>query len=970
MKLAKLLKKPFWLITTIAGISLSLSAVVGTVVGINSYNKSYYSYLNQIPSQLKVTEKAKISQEKFDSIVLNLKIKDNFKKWSAKTVLTAAKSDLYRYNLVSAFDLSELINNDYLVSFDLENAVVDQNSIKNVIIYAKSDKDQITYSKQIVLKGFGNTEQARTNFDFSQIDSSKSFVDLSRANLTLMEFQILLAQNFENERGSNWFSRLERALVASKASLSLYNSLGEPVFLGPDYQLNPVLDRKKLLTLLNKDGKLVLGLNLVQISTKKTMNLNLEVRGAISNQEISKILKSWLETNLQGKLKTKDDLQMALVKDKISLSDYWYGTPNSKVNTSQILTKSKEFKDLFDLSETNFFLNTKIGTVYLSIIPKLLDPSQISVVDKKKLVENQKIRFEITASLKRKAIDKKFIIQDLPVFVDLKVDFNKYQAAVAQMFGTIKAVKEFSMPEDQDAKTLSSNEIKQRVDRLFELAKTVTNLENPSEEVLKSIYLLNTGKYLVDQDQEKVKQELKTVIEGLKSKANTQKTEKNSPTQPKKPEVSLAKTMQNSAKTVKVSTFAEEAKGQSQSQQTQPVSTSSPQTSQNLNSNSTTSTNLALENEKFGTSIWTAFNFANIYNLENTKSEYEISTLGNKLFFDFKLVDKTNQNLILAQSKISLNNIINSNKSAYDIIKKFNPDVFLDGTINYQDQGKDKKEFILKDLSDNKLIFKSEDAIQTDQGLELKKPLKLSPTTNSSTTSQKTNKKDDIGVFWLALQVNNITDFNKNHHLISDGKGNGIILNKYKVKDETGYQLGLEYPGRNENNFITDIVDLVDGFIKFIFGWKQDQNNSSFLDTPSLLIDFNKYKNKKNTEFIKANTKILLEVVENNDRLSVSVFSSQAGKNHKQIIENRMHRSLHYKKADKAKEGVSPIPSFTDILNELQIGATDNDPKTQKAPVTFKAFMMSNDKNLVFGSNINNQEIRQALIDAYIVDKN
>ncbi|MXR57456.1 hypothetical protein DR096_02695, partial [Mycoplasma hyopneumoniae] len=292
----------------------------------------------------------------------------------------------------------------------------------------------------------------------------------------------------------------------------------------------------------------------------------------------------------------------------------------------------------------------------------------------------------------------------------------------------------------------------------------------------------------------------------------------------------------------------------------------------------------------------------------------------------------------------------------------------------------------LKDLSDNKLIFKSEDAIQTDQGLELKKPLKLSPTTNSSSsssTSQKTNKKDDIGVFWLALQVNNITDF-KNHHLISDKNGNGIILNKYKVKDETGYQLGLEYPGRNESNFLTDIVDF-DSFTKFIFGWKQDPNNSSFLDTPSLLIDFNKYnKNKNNSkdiEFIKANTKILLEVAENNDRLSVSVFSSQAGKNHKQIIENGMHRYLHYKKADRAKEGVSPIPSFTDILNELQIGATDKDPKTQKAPVTFKAFMMSNDKNLVFGSNINNQEIRHtlidayqeirhALIDAYIVDKN
>ncbi|XBO00269.1 multifunctional adhesin P102 [Mesomycoplasma hyopneumoniae] len=773
MKLAKLLKKPFWLITTIVGISLSLSAAVGTAVGINSYNKSYYSYLNQIPSQLKVAKNAKISQEKFDSIVLNLKIKDNFKKWSAKTVLTAAKSDLYRYNLVSAFDLSELINNDYSVSFDLENAVVDQNSIKNVIIYAKSDMDQITYSKQIVLKGFGNTEQARTNFDFSQIDSSKSFVDLSRANLTLMEFQILLAQNFENERGSNWFSRLERALVASKASLSLYNSLGEPVFLGPDYQLDPVLDRKKLLTLLNKDGKLVLGLNLVQISTKKTMNLNLEVRGAISNQEISKILKSWLETNLQGKLKTKDDLQMALVKDKISLSDYWYGSPNSKANTSQILTKSKEFKDLFDLSESNFFLIPKSELSILSIIPKLLDPSQISVVDKKKLVENQKIRFEITASLKRKAIDKKFIIQDLPVFVDLKVDFNKYQAAVAQMFGTIKAVKEFSMPEDQDAKTLSSNEIKQRVDRLFELAKTVTNLENPSEEVLKSIYLLNTGKYLVDQDQEKVKQELKTVIEGLKSKANTQKTEKIAPHNRKKPEVSLAKTTENSAKTVKVSTFAEEAKGQSQSQQTQPVSTSSPQTSQNSVPNSTSSSNSVLENEKFGTSIWTAFNFANIYNLENTKSEYEISTLGNKLFFDFKLVDKTNQNLILAQSKISLNNIIDSNKSAYDIIKKFNPDVFLDGTINYQDQGKDKKEFILKDLSDNKLIFKSEDAIQTDQGLELRKPLKLQ--SKSSNPEKEISTSLYTGAIYLVFDAKNISDGNW-INLLADRKGKGLVI--------------------------------------------------------------------------------------------------------------------------------------------------------------------------------------------------
>lgn len=149
------------------------------------------------------------------------------------------------------------------------------------------------------------------------------------------------------------------------------------------------------------------------------------------------------------------------------------------------------------------------------------------------------------------------------------------------------------------------------------------------------------------------------------------------------------------------------------------------------------------------------------------------SHLGNKLFFDFKLVDKTNQNLILAQSKISLNNIINSNKSAYDIIKKFNPDVFLDGTINYQDQGKDKKEFILKDLSDNKLIFKSEDAIQTDQGLELKKPLKLQ--SKPSNPEKEISTSLYTGAIYLVFDAKNISDGNW-INLLADRKGKGLVI--------------------------------------------------------------------------------------------------------------------------------------------------------------------------------------------------
>ncbi|MXR10711.1 hypothetical protein DR088_00770 [Mycoplasma hyopneumoniae] len=789
MKLAKLLKKPFWLITTIAGISLSLSAAVGIVVGINSYNKSYYSYLNENPSQLKTTKTTKISQQDFDKIVSNLKIRDNFKKISAKTALSAVKNDLYRYDLVRAFEFSSLETNNYQISFDLENAVVDQNSIKNVLVFAKSEKDQITYSKQIEIKGFAQDDEAAGDLVKFQIDQRKSFVNLYKFDYSFSEFQRILSENYRQIRNTNSFSKLANALISSKASLSLYNSLGQPVFLDENYRLEPVLNSKKELNLLEKDKKLYLELNLVEKESQKKINLTLEIRPLLTNQEFTSELKTLFESNLDQNLSLNLELKNALFHDRTSFSEYLYGSPQQRTKTDEVKQKANELKDLFGFRSAKFWQDTKFGTFYVIIKPQLLDPAKISQEDKKKLLADKKIRFEVLTTLKRKALDQQDVLSDIPVLVDLSLDSNKYEIALSQIFNSTNTTKEFKMQEYQDRAMLSTKEIKETIDKLANLATKVSNLSEPSDEVVRAVYLLNTGKYLFDDEIQQEKTNLKKIIEQARMKADTKNLVPKVPSPIQKPTTSATssgttKTSTGTEKKVSVSAFSDIISMKSQPEQTtnnvqvQASSTSqSPKSSPSQNSGQNS---IALE-EKFGHTIWKLLNTAQIYNFENTQGQYTISTEDDKLVFDFMLVSKADRAIIYQGSKISLGGLINSDKSAYDEIKQFSPDLFLDSTIGEQSdyKNKQKKDYTLKSLRDlmgNGFVYKpetksnpQENVLKLQTGSEQKKPL---PGLRS-------------GLIYIAFTVNNI---NKNdykpHYLIRDKNDKGVFIQRYQDKEE------------------------------------------------------------------------------------------------------------------------------------------------------------------------------------------
>ncbi|MXR33949.1 P110/LppT family adhesin N-terminal domain [Mesomycoplasma hyopneumoniae] len=791
MKLAKLLKKPFWLITTIAGISLSLSAAVGIVVGINSYNKSYYSYLNENPSQLKTTKTTKISQQDFDKIVSNLKIRDNFKKISAKTALSAVKNDLYRYDLVRAFEFSSLETNNYQISFDLENAVVDQNSIKNVLVFAKSEKDQITYSKQIELKGFAQDDEAAGDLVKFQIDQRKSFVNLYKFDYSFSEFQRILSENYRQIRNANSFTRLANALISSKASLSLYNSLGQPVFLDENYRLEPVLNSKKELNLLEKDKKLYLELNLVEKESQKKINLTLEIRPLLTNQEFTSELKTLFESNLDQNLSLNLELKNALFHDRTSFSEYLYGSPQQRTKTDEVKQKANELKDLFGFRSAKFWQDTKFGTFYVIIKPQLLEPAKISQEDKKKLLADKKIRFEVLTTLKRKALDQQDVLSDIPVLVDLSLDSNKYEIALSQIFNSTNTTKEFKMQEYEDRAKLSTKEIKETIDKLANLAAKVSNLSEPSDEVVRAIYLLNTGKYLFDDEIQQEKTNLKKIIEQARMKADNKNLAPKvaSPIQkPTTPATSSGTTKPSTRtkKKVSVNAFSDVISMKSQPEQTskngqvQASSTSqSPKSSPSQNSGQNS---VPLE-EKFGHTIWKLLNTAQIYNFENTQGQYTISTEDDKLVFDFKLVSKADRAIIYQGSKISLGGLINSDKSAYDEIKQFSPDLFLDATIGEQVdyKNKQKKDYTLKSLRDlmgNGFVYKPETKSNPQENV-----LKLELQTESE--SQKPLPGLRSGLIYIAFTVNNI---NKNdykpHYLIRDKNDKGVFIQRYQDKTE------------------------------------------------------------------------------------------------------------------------------------------------------------------------------------------
>ncbi|WP_341492920.1 P110/LppT family adhesin N-terminal domain [Mesomycoplasma ovipneumoniae] len=840
----KLLKKPFWLVSTILGSAIALSAVIGIPLGLKAYNNSYYSFLNESPTEHALANTGSVSSEQFSTIVSNLKLNPNIANISAKTALAAAKSKLYQFDLSSGFDFGDLKSKDYQISFNFENAVVEGNSIKNVVVFARSEKEQITYSKQIELKGFAASDQASGDLDKFQVDESKSFIDVSRSNLLQKEFENKLKTNFQKSTSIiNNFSKLESSLASSGASLSLYNSLDEPIFLDSDYSLEAVLDSKNQLSFTQKDKKLFLDVNLVNKKDNKTKKLSLEIRGLIDPDEFKSTLMTWLENHFSGQIKMKEVLQDALIKDKTTLVDFLYNQ-KSGTNTEEII--KKPVSELFEIDLSQLSPRTKFGTFDLKIEPKLFDTTKISQADQQKLLKDKKVRFEFDINFSRQ--DNQFE-QKITVYLDVIVDLNKYEQALGQVLGSVNSVQEFSLKDQSGPRTLSTNEIKETVDQLFELAKNDQNLENPSDEVVTNVFLLDNGRFPTRSEINKSKNELKKVIQEAKAKASS-----------------------ISSQSVNVSNFNDEAatatsestgdSGAASGSNGDSASTSGTTTNSGSDSNSATDSTGATSPEstpapapnsatdstpKIGTNVWTTLNTASIYNLSDAKVEYQIEVKeDHQLVFDFQLVSTNDDSKVLASSQIVVNNVINSEKSAYDVIKKYNPSLFLD-PISLENTDKDGK-VDLFDPENKKLAFHSEQARRTVDGLELTKPLKFqdiqAETTKAEETKTEATKPEaskteatkteatkteaakpvavktteatkteaakpevilpkvpakpfsrlDSGALYLAFSAKGISD-GKQHYLLSDKDGKGIFIQKLETKENQKpvYVIGMDY---------------------------------------------------------------------------------------------------------------------------------------------------------------------------------
>ncbi|MDW2914594.1 P110/LppT family adhesin N-terminal domain, partial [Mesomycoplasma ovipneumoniae] len=836
----KLLKKPFWLVSTILGSAIALSAVIGIPLGLKAYNNSYYSFLNESPTEHTLASTGSVSNEEFNTIVANLKLNPNVANISAKTALAAAKSRLYQFDLSSSFDFGDLTSKNYQISFNFENALAEGNSIKNVVVFARSEKDQITYSRQIELKGFAASDQASGDLDKFQVDESKSFIDVSRSNLLQAEFQNKLATNFQKSTTvSNNFSKLESTLTSSGASLSLYNSLDEPIFLDSDYSLEAVVDSKNQLSFTQKDKKLFLDLNLVNKKDNKTKKLSLEIRGLIDLEEFKSTLMTWLQDHFSGNIKMKEALQEALIKDKTTLTEFLYNK-KSATNTAAII--KKPVSELFEIDLSHLNPRTKFGTFDLSKIDaKLFDATKISQADQQKLLKDKKVRFEFDINFSRQGDT---LAQKTTVYLDVVVDLNKYEQALGQLLGSVNSVQQFSLKDQNGTRTLSTNEITQIVDKLFELAKTTTNLENPSDEVVTNVFLLDNGRYPTTAEIAKSKEELKKVIEEAKSKANSTSTQ-----------------------SVNVSNFSEEATAATTTNSgTGDSATTSTTDSTSGSATTTESTpapspapapdSSADSGQKIGTNVWTTINTASIYGLNDAKVEYQIKAQeDHQLVFNFKLVSNDDESRVLASSKIIVNNVINSEKSVYDIIKKYNPSLFLD-PISLEINEKDGK-VDLFDPENRRLAFQSEQARRTASGLELTKPLKWQNAQAEATKTEaakpvaskpeaskteatkaeatkpvatkpvaskpeaskteatkpvvtkpeatkteaakptvtpKPFSRVDSGAVYLAFSAKGISD-GKQHYLLSDKDGKGIFIQKLDSNDgqKPVYVIGMDY---------------------------------------------------------------------------------------------------------------------------------------------------------------------------------
>ncbi|WP_434336732.1 P110/LppT family adhesin N-terminal domain [Mesomycoplasma conjunctivae] len=495
---------------SILTLGFSITAIATTVVAVpvalSRYQQSYSDQFNsnQDLSKAKQLEtKFSFDQSKFDEAVAQIKVKDNFKDVSAKTIYNLTNDPLYSFKLYDALDLTSLTKDGIQIEIDTTNARVEGGQLTNVTIRGYDKENNLTFSKTISIAGFATSDSIDDNLTNVSVDPSKSNISINSQKLILpSEFALSLEDSFQQLNKDKSVSQaFIEALLANKASIGLYNGFGKPAFfanrqiISPQTNINEAAQKQRIVDNTNassqqlnqafaiynlvysnindEQGTLTIGIEIKQ--GEQIQKIDLNVQGLAKTSDIEQAISTELTKNISQYVNINQSELAKIVASGANISDLLYNKDNN--NTSEFV------QDL----QKQFYKN--------NVVDVLLDPfATAEEIERAKQLDSNPESIE--QIVKNTFINGDYVTLSDNTSNDQTISFDNLQIGDYQVsFNDVKLV----VP-TQDA-SLSSQELEQLVKNgqlKLKFSLTINKKLNVNSPYLQNIA---TSNYLVINEQ-------------------------------------------------------------------------------------------------------------------------------------------------------------------------------------------------------------------------------------------------------------------------------------------------------------------------------------------------------------------------------------------------------------------------------------------------------------------------------------
>ncbi|MDW2861372.1 P110/LppT family adhesin N-terminal domain [Mesomycoplasma ovipneumoniae] len=548
-------------IKTIVSTGFSITAILTTIVavpiGLTIFERSYSSQIfgnvdkNQV---VDLKTQSTFSEEDFINALNNLKLHDQYKNLSAKTALALANNPSYAFNFLKAYDFSPITKHNFRVVLDIEKATASGSEVKNVVVYAHSDEFKLTYSKQTDLKGFAQSDKADGDLVGFQIDIEKSKLELfgtKSSNLTASEVAFKLDNDFQAsyKRTRSKSQAFSDALFENGLGYNLVNTLGLPSILEKGYVLAPKTvenqkakqekivmigesDTKRVDSLMkvenlvfknldDKAGTLSISFELMDPTGKVIKEFDFPILGIKKLSVDVKTVEQQILSQFSDFVQLKPFVQLALVKDNLSLAQSIYKTDNNPVNLAKVLSRIAQnsqqngqqsqvstqlFQDSGQNSQTNnpkVEINRQDFSAFFNLKPERIQvpgmdgyfveinsidlAKNLSQEQKDKLLKENKVSFDVDFQIKKQLniqapyLESEFVKSNYPPVLEsslARLGKGNNSKFVLVDLGSSKSSFEVQLDYDENQRKVINAVLKQNSQIDFENLDKI-NFEDP-----------------------------------------------------------------------------------------------------------------------------------------------------------------------------------------------------------------------------------------------------------------------------------------------------------------------------------------------------------------------------------------------------------------------------------------------------------------------------------------------------------